>query len=316
MKPAPGPAPAGKVTVWGLQPWLPWPLGRWRWWTEPVRAERLAALRIGLAAVLLVDLLATYLPQAGDFFGGDLGRPGLFARWSRPPSWRWSLLDGGAPPWVLRAALVVWVLATVSLLLGLSSRLSAGVVWLLSTSFGALNPVILNAGDAVRGIVLLYLVLSPCGAAWSLDAWWRRRRQPDAGPAWVYPWPLRLLFVQMVLIYFCNGLYKLFGPDWWSGRALYYVLADLTISRWSYAQVPVPFWLTQLLTWTVLAWEVTFPLLLCWRPARLAALGFGVLFHLTLAASVELGAFSFYMLCLYLPLVPWERWRPKSRNTP
>jgi hypothetical protein len=140
-----------------------------------------------------------------------------------------------------------------------------------------------------------------------VDAWWRRRRQPEQGPVWVYPWPLRLLFVQMVLIYFCNGLYKLFGSDWWSGRALYYVLGDLTLTRWSYAAAPVPLGLTRLLTWTVLAWEVSFPLLLCWRPARLVALGFGVLFHLTLAVSVELGCFSLYMLCLYLPLVPWER---------
>ena len=34
----------------GVDPWLPWPLSAWRWWTEPVAAERLAALRIGLAS--------------------------------------------------------------------------------------------------------------------------------------------------------------------------------------------------------------------------------------------------------------------------
>jgi hypothetical protein len=198
------------------------------------------------------------------------------------------------------------VLATIALLVGSATRLSAVVTWVLSASFAALNRDILNAGDTVRGIVLLYLMLSSCGAVWSVDAWWRRRR-PEEGPVYVHPWPLRLLFVQMVVIYFCNGLYKLLGTDWWSGRALYYVLGDLAITRWSYAAVPVPFWLTRLLTWTVLAWEVSFPLLMCWRPARLAALGFGVVFHLALAVGVELGAFSFYMLCLYLPLLPWER---------
>jgi hypothetical protein len=64
----------------GVNPWLPWPFNRSPWWTQPVRAERLAALRIGLAAVLLLDLLVTYLPRAADFFGPDsLGSPGTFA---------------------------------------------------------------------------------------------------------------------------------------------------------------------------------------------------------------------------------------------
>jgi hypothetical protein len=291
--------PAGEVVVRGLRPWLPWPLRRRRWWTEPVPAERLAALRIGLAAVLLLDLAWTYFPAAA-----------LFADHPRLRSWQWSLLSGVADPAVVRAALAAWVLAAVALLLGAATRLGAAAAWVLSVSFATINPDLLNAGDLVRGIILLYLMLCPCGAAWSVDAWRRRRRHPEEGAVRVLPWPLRLLFVQMVLIYFCNGLYKLFGPDWWSGRALYYVLGDLTLTRWSYAALPVPFWLTRLLTWTVLAWEVSFPLLLCWRPARLAALGFGVLFHLSLAVSVELGCFSLYMLCLYLPLLPWERLTP------
>ncbi len=55
--------------VVGVVPWLPWPLSAWRWWTEPVRAERLAALRIGLALCLLLDIVLTYLPGVGTFFG-------------------------------------------------------------------------------------------------------------------------------------------------------------------------------------------------------------------------------------------------------
>ena len=290
-------------TVVGLKPWLPWPLSRSSWWTEPVRAERLAILRIGVASALLFDVLFTYWPHRHDFFGRDsLGSPELFAWMTQAPSWRWSLLRGVAEPWVLQAALVAWVVATVFLALGFCTRTSAVGVWLLSTSFANLNDRIENAGDWVRGIILFYLVLSPCGAAWSLDHWRRRRRGVDE-PVYVYPWSLRLLFVQMVLIYFCNGLYKLMGDDWRSGNALYYVLGDLTLARWSYAQLPVPYVLTRLLTWTVLAWELSFPLLVCWRRTRRIALWFGVLFHLGIGTSLELGGFAPYMLCLYLPFL-------------
>jgi uncharacterized membrane protein YphA (DoxX/SURF4 family) len=311
--------------VVGLKPWLPWPLSRSRWWTEPVRAERLAALRIGLAAVLLLDVLLTYLPHAHDFFGNYLGEPELrqsqeFIDW---PHWRWSLLHYEFSSWlrgdwspahyqhdpaVFRGAATVWAVATFCLLIGLWTRCSALVVWLLSTSFAYLNPNIDNAGDLIRGITLFYLPLCPCGAVWSVDHWWQQRHGRATDPVCIPPWPLRLLFIQLVFIYFCNGLYKLFGNDWRSGNSLYYVLADLNLSRWSYAQIPLPYVLTRVLTWLVMAWEVSFPVLVCWRRTRLLALLFGVAFHLGIGASMELGGFVPYVLCLYLPLVPWERW--------
>jgi hypothetical protein len=302
-------------TTVGLNPWLPWPLHRWAWWTGPVRAERLAALRIGLAAVLLLDVLGTYLPQVHDFFGaGSLGSPEFFAWWRRAPRWNWSLLYGVESPLLLRTAVLVWTGAIGCLLVGLGTRVSAVAVWVLSTSFANLNPYIDNAGDQVRAIVLFYLMLCPCGATWSVDRWLARRRAGRGGPVSISPWPLRLLFVQMVLIYFCNGLYKLAGSDWRSGNSLYYVLADLALARWSYAQAPVPYGLTRLLTWAVLAWETAFPLLVCWRGTRAAALWIGVAFHLGIGLCLELGAFAPYMLCLYLPLLPWERWADGCRQ--
>src|SRR5262249_9511168 len=127
-------------TVVGVQPWLPWPLHRWTWFTAPVRAERLAALRIGLAAVLLLDILTTYLPNVQMLYGRDsLGAPGLFVRLGPPPQWKWSLFSGVEEPWILRAGMILWALSTLSLLLGFQTRLSAIITWLLSTSFATLN---------------------------------------------------------------------------------------------------------------------------------------------------------------------------------
>jgi uncharacterized membrane protein YphA (DoxX/SURF4 family) len=224
------------------------------------------------------------------------------------------VLYGVEDPAVLKAAAVVWAVATLLLLLGLGTRVSAVVTWILSTSFATLNPSIDNAGDSIRGILLLYLMLSPCGAVWSLDAWRRRRRGHVQEPIFVHPWPLRLLFVQMCFIYFMNGAYKLLGNDWARGNSLYYVLGDLTLARWSYAQVPVPYVLTRLLTWTVLAWEVGFPLLVALPWTRTAALVIGAAFHVSIGISMELGGFAFYALCMYLPLLSWERLADRWRG--
>src|SRR5262249_34355883 len=72
-----------------------------------------------------------------------------------------------------------------------------------------------------------------------------------------------------------------------------------------------PFVLTQLMSWTVLVWELSFPLLVLVRWTRPIALLFGVAFHLGIFATLELGGFGPYMLVLYLPLLPWDRWLEK-----
>jgi hypothetical protein len=352
---------AGQSVV-GVQPWFPWPLSRWRWLTEPVPAERLAILRIGLAAMLILDILCTYLPNATTFFGrGSLGTPELYRQTDPPPwswdatqedvqqfrddlsgkrifhrtlgrSWRWSLLDDVEDPRTFQACLVAWAVAAGFLCVGLLTRVAAIAVWLLTMSFAYWCGMIDNAGDQVRYIVALYLMLTPCGAAWSIDSWLRRRRGRLKGNVYVHPWALRLIFVQLVLIYWSNGMFKLSGYDWREGDSLYYVLGDLTLTRWSYAQLPMPYPLARALSWTVLYWEVGFPLWVCplwpWLADRFEgirldqprfmlwllrhvpaiALGFGVAFHLGILFSMELGFFVPYMLCLYLPLLPAERW--------
>ena len=170
-----------------------------------------------------------------------------------------------------------------------------------------------NAGDTIRGITLFYLMLCPSGAAWSVDRIIQRRRLGTTFPAYVWPWGLRLLFIQLVLIYFMNGLYKVTGTNWLAGDSLYYVLCDLTLTRFSFAQLPIPFVVTQVSTWLVLAWELSFPLLVLFRRTRWLALAIGVAFHLGIFATMELGGFVPYVLCLYLPLLPWERWADGGR---
>ncbi len=155
-------------------------------------------------------------------------------------------------------------------------------------------------------------MLAPCAAVWSVDCLIMRRRTPPFGPVLIYPWPLRLLFIQLIFVYFMNGLYKLTGLDWIQGDSLYYVFCDITLTRFSVAQLPVPYVLTKMLSWLVLAWEVSFPLLVLFRSTRPAALAIGVAFHLGIFLTMELGGFAPYVLCLYVPLVPWEmisRWR-------
>src|SRR5947199_96620 len=98
-----------------------------------------------------------------------------------------------------------------------------------------------NSGDNVRTIELFYLMLCACAAVWSLPACISRslnvRDRETPADVYVHAWPLRLLFVQLVILYFFNGVYKALGSHWREGDVLHYVLGNLAWTRISYAQL-------------------------------------------------------------------------------
>lgn len=228
----------------------------------------------------------------------------------------WLLMPFDARPFALYVAMALTMASTACLMLGLWTRVAAIVSWVLMMAFDNLNHSIANNGDVARGIVHFYLMLTPCGAVWSLDRWRQKRRGLAAATVFVHPWFARLLFLQLICIYFFNGLYKLGGETWRDGSSLYYVLAEPTLTRVSFAQFALPYWGLQAASFTVLVWELTFPLLVVFRWTRIAALWMGALFHIGIGVSMELGMFSFYMLAMYMPFLPWERLRRNGNEPP
>src|SRR5262245_6856772 len=110
--------------VVGLQPWLPWPFKTWHWWTQPVRAEGLATLRIAVAACLLIDILASYHSQLLNYFGqGGLGGSRTFAYFGEAPRLNWSLLRGFGDPLLSAVALGAWTILSAWLALDFWGRL-------------------------------------------------------------------------------------------------------------------------------------------------------------------------------------------------
>lgn len=292
--------------VVGVKPRLFGSLARSAWWMKPIRAERMAAFRIGIGLALLIDVFCFYLPAAHDFFGGDsLGSPEIFAGRLDDP-WRWSLLGGISDLAVIRAALYVWAAAALLLTLGVYPRLCAAVAWMLAVSVQNANFYLHNSGDNVRNIALFYLMLAPCGAAWSLGSVLMRMRSGRARPTFIYPWPVRLLTVQLATIYFVNGAYKFAGGDWRNGQVMHDVLGNIAWTRFPTAGLPIPEIAVVAMTWATLFWELGFPLLMLVPRLRVPTLLVGVFFHLGTMVLFQIAMFPIYMLCLYLPLVPWE----------
>jgi uncharacterized membrane protein YphA (DoxX/SURF4 family) len=293
-------------TVLGLPPALPPPLSRWRWLTDPVPAERAAALRMAVGVVLLLDILVQYLPLLPVLYGPDsFGAADVQAPAFAAPSWRWSLLQWLPPSSGPAALAAAWTASAVALLVGYRPRLAALVAWAVAVSFFQEDLYQHNGGDRLKLFVLLMLVFLPSDGCWAV------RRHPlarrAAGHVLVQAWPLRLLMVQLAVMYFMNGYYKAMGPQWLDGSVMTAVAANPTWAHFSPNHLPLPDGVMRAVTWATVAWELLFPLLVAFPLTRKATLWIGVAFHLGTLVHLEVGVFPLYALCYYVPLVAWER---------
>jgi hypothetical protein len=291
-----------------------------RFWHAPLRAERLGLMRVLLGLSLLTDQLFQYLPNFREFFGPEGVAPAGLHDAYQLSQWRWTAAFFYTDDLsVLYPAFFAWVAVTALWAAGLCTRLMNLAVWFGALCFIYRNPNILNGGDDVMQVGVFLLLLAPCGKALSLDALVRRWWTGQPGPAYTPAWPVRLIQIQLCLIYCTTGIIKLKGEwsdgpfqgTWWDGTSIHYVLNYVTMSRWSFAQLPLPLWMTAAMTYVSVWWEALFPLLVLPRWTRGPALWFGVLFHLGIYFTIEVGWFSFYTLSFYGVWVPewyWRRW--------
>jgi hypothetical protein len=214
------------------------------------------------------------------------------------------------------AILIGWTVllaASVMLAVGWHSRIAALLVFVLVVSFERRSWFIFNAGDGLIRIEALLLMVSSCGAALSLD---RRRRGKPFWSAEIQPrWALRLLQIQLSLIYLSSVLVKMLGDSWPQGTAVSYALRleDMLILR-------APQWIsddplvTNVLTWATLALEFAIGILVWSRRLRWWVLGAGVVMHVSIMVSIGVGFFTPAMLVLYLAFVPPSRVHRVSRD--
>lgn len=155
--------------------------------------------------------------------------------------------------------------------------------------------------DALR-VFVFCLIWVDCGVVWSVDAWLagRRGQAPRPGSEWLPIAPLRLVRFQLSLIYLSAGLWKLHSPLWRDGSAVHYALSSNLYQRLPGAVPPELEWFTAAATYATLFWELGFALMVLWGPTRRLALAAGVLMHVGMFLTLEVGLFHPIMLAAYV----------------
>jgi uncharacterized membrane protein YphA (DoxX/SURF4 family) len=119
-----------------------------------------------------------------------------------------------------KVVLAVFITAAASLSLGILTTVSTSLTFVLLVSIHNRNPAVLHGGDDVLRIMAFLLIFSSAGAELSVD------RFASSGQLFVgeytSPWLLRLMQLQVSIIYLRAGLAKLGGASWLEGSAAYY----------------------------------------------------------------------------------------------
>ncbi len=296
-------------------------------WDRREPPTALALVRVGVAAVMLFDLLMILHLDLVELLFAPWEAGGLADPLDREVlPWIYSLLPAEAS-----TAWIVWggaTAAAVALLLGGMSRLSALALMLLYAQLGRIFPMADRGIDMLLRNALMILSLSACGGAWSLDARLKTGRwSGDGAPA--PAWPRHLLILQLAVVYFAAGVQKTAHSWWPTGgfNALYLVLQDPAVARFDPTRVPLLYPLSRLGTAGTMVFEwgaSLIPLAYGYRPTadrpgRLRAamnrwryrdlwVTVGVMLHLGIAASMNLGIFPFAMLALYPAFFHHDEW--------
>ncbi|GLW12733.1 hypothetical protein Misp01_78610 [Microtetraspora sp. NBRC 13810] len=189
----------------------------------------LAVLRIGYGLALIGILLVNYgdrrllwgpeSPWTGDLFTGTLADRGSFSLYA--------LLSSGLWFEVLYHATIV---AAAVFAAGWRTRWVTPVLLVLLWSWHERNPLLVDGGDTLMQLVLIYLCFADLSARWSVDARRRAGREEDRGRLrWrvltvLHNTAVLATLAQMCLVYVTAGMLKVQGERWQDGTALYYAL--------------------------------------------------------------------------------------------
>ena len=275
-----------------------------------VDVRALALMRMAFGVLVIVDVFAR-MGDARALYSdeGFLPRSDISTRsfWGFRLYWL-----SGAPAWTT-VLLAATALVAFALAVGWQTRIMTALTWLLLGGLHTRNELVLQGGDALLLHMLMWSLMLPLGARWSVDA--RRAREPS--PDRVTGAACVALYVQMFLVYFVTGTLKANHAHWWLGEGVQHALsADHFVTAFGRWLRPYTAPLA-LLTWATLALEIIGPFLLLLSPARSRMRLFLVvsflLFHAGIALTLQLGLFSFVcMASLLFALPSWVFARSRS----
>lgn len=192
----------------------------------------------------------------------------------------------------------IYGLALIASILGFYTRISLITVLCCMVTLHHRNIWVTSSSETLMRIMTILLVCSPCGHTLSIDSILGQKykkfyREKD----WA-PWALRLMQIQLSVVYICTVWQKLKGETWFDGTAVYYATRFESMKN-----LPVPYLLDslallKLMTWGTLVMELSLGILVWIKEFRIPVIIMGILFHLGIEYTMCIPFFEWAMIIL------------------
>jgi predicted DCC family thiol-disulfide oxidoreductase YuxK len=286
--------------------------GAWRVWSSiwfqeaPTTPLEVTRIGLGIAMLLHYGMASQYLLT----FWGDNGwmTRDLLANEIVDP-FQQSVFFYFAAPWQWIAFHALFLFCIAAFMLGWRTWLVKWVVLIGHLSFAYRNPVMTYGVDSILACLLLIECFAPVGRALSLDRVRevrrakRKYRDTNLGirpPPYTSEWAfacMRLMQIQMALLFFFSGIGKLKGDDWWDGSAIWRVFTDSYFhSDALLAVLASQYWIVNVATYSTIVIEISYAFLIWQRATRPYLLVLGIFLHLQFALLMYLHYFSWVMI--------------------
>jgi hypothetical protein len=275
------------------------PITAWkRFFFGPISARPLGAFRVVFGSVI-VGYLALMTVEFDHWYTSA----GLYtASEAREAAGllRFSPLNYVDNPAISHLVLAMTMAVAVAFTLGWRTRIMSVLLYAGLLSLYHRNVASNGGPDAVPVIVSFYLMLCPCGAAFSLDARRAARKRGTLAEPLIVPWGLRLLQMQICLIYFQSCVIKCGGQLWLNGTTVHYILFNREFCQFNMewlAQYPL---VINVMTHGALLIEFALAFWLWFRPTRRWVIFGGVALHLGIRQMLLVPGFGEVMTATYL----------------
>lgn len=262
-------------------------------WNQP-RTFYPSMFRILIGLVLLLDLIFTF-PSGSILFNPE------FTDYP-PVSGIITFLRENYVPFYLAYGIILTLF-----ILGIGKNFISLLLYVFQFLLFFMNPYLNSWGDVILKFILMYFVFVDSFRFLSF-----RKSNLSENSVWNYVSKLAVwsIVLHIFLIYLSNGIYKSMDADWQNGYAAFYSFSQFSGFQDSFFYPVLSNEnFSKILSWLVVAQQLTFVPLIIWKKTRYFAIVLGILVHLIMFYQFGLWKFETIMILLYGFLLNDKEWQ-------
>lgn len=186
---------------------------------------------------------------------------------------------------------------------GVFTRYTAIVVWFIHLMFLGSNQLFTYGFDYFIAACLFYCIIMPVGFYYSIDNIIKKRLYKPSIYTTFY---LRVLQLNLCLVYFFGGGDKMLGTQWWDGEAIWRALMMPYFYQFDMSWIASLPWLAIILSWSTILLEFTYCFFI-WHHRTRPIWLLGILgMHIGIGIFMGLYFFAAIMIIMNITAFGWD----------